>query len=74
MQAVNTIKRSESMNNVTLWWKYLTNTHTVYDGSTCEFSKKFFNIHDYKIGRGGNGHPEHFHEYTCRECGNKFTI
>lgn len=40
----------------------------------CWFSHKFFDIHDYKIGFGGDGIPSHFYEYTCSNCGEKFYI
>lgn len=40
----------------------------------CWFSRKFFDIHDYKESKGGDGTPMHFYTYTCWNCGKKFTI
>jgi hypothetical protein len=40
----------------------------------CWFSEKYWDIHDYRVNRGGDGHPSHFHEYTCHNCGKKFII
>lgn len=40
----------------------------------CWFSKHIFDIHDYKKGRGGDGIPSHFYEYTCEYCGKEFGI
>lgn len=47
---------------------------SVWDYSTCWFSSKFFDVHDYKTDKGGDGTPSHFHEYTCSVCGKRFTI
>ena len=30
--------------------------------------------HDYQVRNGGTGFPEHFYEYTCSACGEKFWI
>jgi len=30
--------------------------------------------HDYKLHRGGDGYPDHFHTFTCPRCGREFTI
>lgn len=40
----------------------------------CEFSKKFWDIHDYKIPKGGDGTPSHFYIYQCYNCGKEFGI
>jgi len=40
----------------------------------CWFSQWFWDVHDYKKEKGGDGVPSHFHEYTCSMCGKKFTI
>jgi hypothetical protein len=48
--------------------------HTVYDGTTCEVSKAIWNVHDYHKFRGGDGHPAHFHTYSCPKCGMRFSI
>lgn len=41
---------------------------------TCWFSRKFWGIHDYPENKGGDGHPSHFYEYACWNCGRKFGI
>jgi hypothetical protein len=46
----------------------------VSDGSVCEFSRRFFDVHDYHVIKGGDGFPSHFHEYTCSACHKKFFI
>lgn len=40
----------------------------------CWFSKHFWDIHDYKLNKGGDGIPRHFYTYTCHFCGKEFTI
>ena len=40
----------------------------------CEFSEKYYDIHDYPIHKGGDGHPQHFYVYTCHNCGEVFQI
>lgn len=40
----------------------------------CEFSKIWFDIHDYKKSKGGDGNPLHFACYTCWHCGKRFMI
>jgi alpha-glucosidase (family GH31 glycosyl hydrolase) len=40
----------------------------------CWWSKYFWDVHDYHIGKGGDGIPTHFHEYTCQFCNKKFRI
>ena len=40
----------------------------------CWFSKRFWDVHDYPVNKGGDGAPNHFHEYECHNCGKKFTI
>ena len=47
---------------------------TIKDNSICWFSKKFWNIHDYKEHKGGDGLPSHFYVYTCPNCHKLFTI
>ncbi len=40
----------------------------------CEFSEKFYDVHDYYNHKGGDGKPAHFYTYTCWNCGKMFTI
>lgn len=46
----------------------------VEDASICWFSKRFFDVHDYPVSKGGDGIPSHFYKYQCWECGAKFDI
>lgn len=59
-----------------IFWfiKCLMGFGSVKDGSTCWFSNKFFDKHDYPISKGGDGYPAHFHEYECYCCHKKFYI
>lgn len=40
----------------------------------CWFSRKFFDIHDYKKAWGGDGFPMHFCTYHCWNCGKDFNL
>jgi hypothetical protein len=40
----------------------------------CQFSNRFFDMHDYPIRMGGDGTPSSFHSYTCWNCGKRFGI
>ncbi len=40
----------------------------------CEFSKLWFDIHDYPSNKGGDNTPSHFYTYQCWSCGKKFEI
>ena len=40
----------------------------------CDFSKRFWDIHDYPEEKGGTGYPDHFHLYVCWHCGKEFYI
>ena len=42
--------------------------------AVCEFSKKYYDVHDYFKETGGDGDPCHFKTYTCWNCERKFTI
>lgn len=46
----------------------------ISDGSICWFSNNFYNVHDYKESKGGNGYPDHFHPHYCSKCGKEFKI
>ena len=46
---------------------------TIHNG-LCEFSKKYFDIHDYPKDKGGDGVPTHMYTYTCPNCGKEFGI
>lgn len=54
--------------------KILFGLGTINDGSICWFSRKFYDVHDYPLDKGGNGHPWHFYKYECPNCGAKFGI
>lgn len=57
------------------WWiRMFCDCGSVNDGSVCEFSRKYFDVHDYPIDKGGDGIPSHFHVYTCQHCGKSFSI
>ena len=47
---------------------------TVYDDSICKFSEKFYDIHDYRVDKGGDGLICHFKYFKCWKCGKYFTI
>jgi len=64
----------EGMSAFKLWWRFLTNQLTVDDGSLCEFSRRYFDQHDYHKGCGGDGYPCHLHLYHCSRCGRQFRI
>lgn len=40
----------------------------------CWFSRRFFDVHDYKKSKGGDGVPSHFYTYKCWKCGKEFRI
>jgi len=40
----------------------------------CWFSRRFWDIHDYPVRKGGNGTPSHFYTYRCWNCGKEFGI
>jgi len=54
--------------------KCLFNHHNINDGTTCEISRLFWDVHDYKITKGGDGVPRHFYIYVCPQCGKTFGI
>ena len=41
---------------------------------TCWWSRKFWDIHDYRVSRCGDGHPTHCFTYRCWNCGSHFRI
>lgn len=47
---------------------------SVNDGSICWFSRKYYDVHDYPIHKGGDDYPTHFIKYTCHKCGEDFGI
>lgn len=57
-----------------LWTKYLLGKLTIHKGELCEFSKRYFDIHDYPLSKGGDGIPDHFIIYTCPYCKKDFKI
>jgi len=62
------------MSKLILFIRAITGTTNINDGSTCKASIMFFDCHDYKMSKGGDGTPTHFHTYECPSCGKKFTI
>lgn len=62
------------MRKIKLFIRAVTGLHSIEDGTTCEISEKLWNVHDYKKTKGGDGVPSHFYDYTCPNCGKKFTI
>lgn len=63
-----------STEDIKLWAKYLTGKLTIRDGSLCKFSKRFFDVHYYKVHQGGNGLKMINFVYTCPYCKKEFTI
>lgn len=57
-----------------LWAKFLTGKLTIHKGELCEFSKRFWDIHDYPLNKGGTGTPDHYITYTCPFCKKEFKI
>lgn len=57
-----------------LWLSWLIGNLSVHDGSLCEFSRRYWDIHDYPADKGGNGHPHHLIIYRCPNCGKDFMI
>ena len=59
-----------------LWWiiKGYLGFSSIKDNSTCWFSYYYFDVHDYKKNKGGDGYPSHFFVYTCSRCRGKFYI
>jgi hypothetical protein len=55
-------------------WLFLRFTCTKDIHARCEFSRRFFDVHDYMYWSGGDGTPSHFHTYRCWNCGGKFRI
>lgn len=55
-------------------WLFLRFTCTKDIHARCEFSRRFFDVHDYTYWSGGDGTPSHFHTYRCWNCGGKFRI
>lgn len=54
--------------------KYVLGKLTIHKGELCEFSKRFFDIHDYPLSKGGDGVSNHFKTYECPYCKKEFTI
>ena len=59
-----------------IWWsiKCFVGFGSIEDGSICWFSKRFFDVHDYHIHKGGDGYPVHFYEYKCPVCDKLFYV
>jgi hypothetical protein len=55
-------------------WPFISLLPNTSIGYICWFSKEFFDVHDHRGDRGGDGVLTHFHEYTCWNCGKKFMI
>ncbi len=65
---------SDNMNKLHCFIRAVLGIHNVDDGTTCEISKKLWNVHDYHKNKGGDGIPAHLCDYTCPKCGKEFTI
>lgn len=63
-----------TFSSVKLWTKFIFGRLTIYKGELCEFSKRYFDIHDYPRNKGGDGIPCHFKTYQCPYCKKEFTI
>jgi transposase-like protein len=61
-------------NGVLLFIRGVLGLHSIDDGSTCEFSRRFWDVHDYKVHKGGSGFLYHFEEYVCPACHETFTV
>jgi hypothetical protein len=59
---------------IVLWAKYFCGLLSIANGSTCEFSRRHFDVHDYHKDKGGDGYPSHFYTYKCPKCGKEFEI
>lgn len=57
-----------------LFIKGLFGFHCVEEGTTCLFSKKFWDVHDYYKVLGGDGVPKSMYTYKCWGCGKEFEI
>ena len=53
---------------VKLWTKFILNKLTIHKGELCEFSKRYWDIHDYPLSKGGDGISDHFKIYKCPYC------
>ena len=52
-----------------IWWfiKCALGAGNIHDGSTCWFSERFWDRHDYHEHRGGDGYPNLIRA-GCRTC------
>jgi hypothetical protein len=57
-----------------LLWPLISLWPNITPDFICWFSKEFFDVHDYREERGGDGIPTSFHVYTCWNCGKNFTV
>jgi hypothetical protein len=64
----------ELVNIVVCFLRAIFGIHNIKDGTTCEISSKLWDVHDFYESKGGDGYPAHFMEYTCPNCGKKFSI
>ena len=63
-----------TFSSIKLWAKFILGRLTIYKGELCEFSKRYFDIHDYPRSKGGDGIPDHFKTYRCPYCKKEFKI
>jgi hypothetical protein len=66
--------RMKMFKNIILLLRALTGFHNTEDGSTCEVSRVWWDVHDYFEHKGGDGYPSHFFHYDCTNCGTEFSI
>lgn len=62
------------INSYLLWAKFLTGKLTIHKGELCEFSKRFWDIHDYPLNKGGNGIKNDNITYICPYCNKAFKL
>ena len=55
-----------------IFFKGITGFDCIQDGSTCSFSKTWWDIHDYKYHKGGDGTIKPSKIYTCPVCKHQF--
>lgn len=69
------ISKPTSVKQAILWViKCLLGLGSIRDGSTCWFSRKLFDVHDYPAHQGGSGYPDHFFLHQCPNCNKPFFI
>lgn len=60
------------MRDILLYMKGISGFIAIPD--VCAFSRLWWDVHDYKTHKGGDGKPYHFYTYRCWHCGKAFRI